>query len=59
MYVNIFSIFFLLAANVDDAEGSFLDFLFGGKKKGKEETNSDTGKNNHKLVIPSVGNQVM
>ena len=43
---------------MDDADGSFLDFLFGGKKK-KEQTNSDTGKNNHKLVIPSVGNQVM
>ena len=59
-YVNIFSIFFLLAANVDDADGSFLDFLFGGKNKKKytEETNSDTGKNNHKLIIASIGNQV-
>ena len=49
--------FFLLAANVDDADGSFLDFLFGGKKK-KEETNSDTGKNDRKLIIASIGNQL-
>ena len=43
---------------MDDADGSFLDFLFGGKKK-KEDTNSDTGKNNHKLIIASIGNQVL
>ena len=46
---------------MDDADGSFLDFLFGGKNKKKdtEETNSDTGKNNHKLIIASIENQVM
>ena len=41
---------------MDDADGSFLDFLFGGKDV--EETNSDTGKNNHKFIIASIRNQV-
>ena len=32
--------------------------LFGGKKKKAEETIYETGKNNHKLIIASIGNQV-
>jgi hypothetical protein len=44
---------------VEDADGSFLDFMASFVGKDTEQTNSDTGKNNHKLVIPSVGNQVM
>ena len=57
--MNICSIYFLLAANVDDADGSWAEFMgiFGGKDT--KETKSDTGKNNHKLMIASIGNQVM
>ena len=59
--MNIFSNYFLLAANVAskemnpnaDAEWAELKASF------TEETNSDTGKNNHKLIIASIGNQVM
>ena len=43
----VISICFLITANVDDADGFFL------------ETNSDTGKNNHKLIRASIGNQAM
>ena len=54
-----FSIYFLLAANVDDADGSFLDFFASFVGNDTKETNSDTGKNNHKLIIASIENQVM
>ena len=57
--MNICSIYFLLADNVDDADGSWADFMgiFGGKDS--KETKSDTGKNNHKLITASIGNQVL
>ena len=46
-YVNIFIIYFLLAANVDDADGSLLGLMtsFLGEDT-KVKGNSDTGKNN-------------
>ena len=56
--MNIFSNYFLLAANVaskemnPNADAEFMALF-------SEETNSDTGKNNHKLIIASIGNQVM
>ena len=59
--MNIFSNYFLLAANVaskemnPNADAEWAEFMASIT----EETNSDTGKNNHKLIIASIGNQVM
>ena len=52
--MNIFSNYFLLAANVASKEMNP-----NADAEWAEETNSDTGKDNHKLIIASIGNQVM
>ena len=45
--MNIFSIYFLLAANVDDADGSLLGLMTSFLGEDTEvKGNSDTGKNN-------------
>ena len=44
---------------MDDADGFWAEFMDSFVGKDTEETNSDTGKNNHKLIIASIGNQVM
>ena len=51
--MNIFSIYFLLVANVVDADDSWVEHMagLGFVETDSEETNSDTGKNNHKLII--------
>ena len=38
-----------------DADASWAEFMASITK----ETNSETGKNNHKLIIASIGTQVM